>query len=298
MNPYDPISFSAATAAEAFAVLQCLRDGAVVLDDCGQVRLWNAAATDLLGYRASDVISKRFSEIAIPERHSDNAGYASVISLIDPPESPIELRLRTQTGREIWVELSISPLPLLSSDGRAESMRVLLMRDAESRKQHEMRLKHEARKDSLSGLANRREFQSVLESNQARALTLAIIDIDLFKSVNDNFGHPVGDASIRAVAAALKAEFQDALCIGRLGGDEFGVLVLTDLIDWESRFRELQLRLQGILLGATQQLTVSMGVALAKETASARQLLSVADQALYAAKNSGRNAVRLRDVDN
>jgi len=81
--------------------------------------------------------------------------------------------------------------------------------------------------DPLSGLQNRRGFQDQLEQHISEKLTLAIVDVDNFKTLNDTYGHAAGDQGIQFIAGSLRSSFPDALCLARLGGDEFGVVTKT-----------------------------------------------------------------------
>ncbi len=154
-------------------------------------------------------------------------------------------------------------------------------------------VKHEANIDSLTGIANRRRFDSIFNnqlsqhSDQAIPLALILIDIDNFKRYNDNHGHPVGDACLKRVAALLGQCLPGTEALAaRYGGEEFACLLpgveLKAAIAIAERIRTRV---------ATQtQVTVSCGVA-STETTVASQLIQQADAALYRAKESGRNTV-------
>jgi len=95
-------------------------------------------------------------------------------------------------------------------------------------RQREILLEKEASTDELSGLANRRKFQRTMESNQHLRLSLALVDIDQFKLINDNHGHPVGDDVIQLIGNLLQETFSDnAILVSRMSGDEFSVLFET-----------------------------------------------------------------------
>ena len=149
-----------------------------------------------------------------------------------------------------------------------------------------------SRTDTLSGLANRRAFNQAFEDIQNNA-SLAIFDLDRFKSINDNFGHSAGDLVIKRVARAIEDVFGDFHCVARLGGEEFGVIVCggerkdrVALIEMARvRVACLSVNFEGNLL----QTTVSVGIAEIEPSRSKHDTFALADKALYIAKAAGRN---------
>lgn len=154
--------------------------------------------------------------------------------------------------------------------------------------------------DSLTGLLNRRELIRRTESllnyirRSGKPLSLAILDIDHFKKINDQFGHETGDEVIKGVAQVLKATARESDLVGRIGGEEF-VIVMPDT-DQQSAISVVQ-RIQENLESndrIEQPVTVSMGIAVHSVDGSCfRELLAAADQALYKAKRAGRNRFML-----
>jgi diguanylate cyclase (GGDEF)-like protein len=158
--------------------------------------------------------------------------------------------------------------------------------------------------DPLTGLFNRRHFTTRLEEEIARAhrdrsnLTVLAVDVDLFKSVNDRFGHAAGDAVLRAVAHVIKGAIRFFDVCARMGGDEFVILLRGSEASALQTAERLRKRIAEwrpepeLDLHADLTVTVSVGLAsLAPETTSAQDLLMRADRALYAAKVGGRNRV-------
>ena len=169
------------------------------------------------------------------------------------------------------------------------------------------KLREQAIHDPLTGLANRRFLEESLPRELHRALrakstlSIAMLDIDHFKRFNDTLGHDSGDALLREVGRLLREKLRKSDIACRYGGEEF-VLVLPDssLADTFQRVetirvlvRELQIRHGDQLLGTV---TVSAGVTQAREGLTARELLREADEALYAAKNAGRDRVVLHEA--
>ena len=160
-----------------------------------------------------------------------------------------------------------------------------------------------ARLDGLTGVANRRQFDAVLQAewNRARrqggALSLLLIDIDHFKRFNDTYGHPAGDRCLQKVAAVLQATAaRGADLVARYGGEEFAVVVPAASPEKAHELGErLRLAVQAIPAGdLPQAVTISVGVAGAWPASPQplEALLAGADAALYAAKRAGRNRVQ------
>ena len=161
-----------------------------------------------------------------------------------------------------------------------------------------------AQTDSLTGVLNRRSLVERLEAAGARArarnlpLSLLFIDLDHFKQINDSFGHRAGDACLRAVIEPMQAELRQSDAIGRYGGEEFVVILssadataATGIAERVLK-RVADLKIEGF--GAPIQLTCSIGVATSDTLDQwGEQLIASADAAVYAAKGSGRNQVKI-----
>jgi diguanylate cyclase (GGDEF)-like protein len=157
--------------------------------------------------------------------------------------------------------------------------------------------------DGLTELYNRRHFMEVMDREIARALrrgrglALCIIDVDLFKPVNDTFGHIAGDEVLRRIASVLRQHVRRDDIAARIGGEEFAVLLPEgsdeDAIGFAERLREAVAATIFAPGGTPRQITVSVGVAsLPLPGGSRSRLLAAADAALYRAKDEGRNRVR------
>jgi diguanylate cyclase (GGDEF)-like protein len=163
----------------------------------------------------------------------------------------------------------------------------------------EARQRHRARHDELTGLPNRRGFLERLATELAAArrhqdqLALLLLDLDRFKQVNDTLGHPAGDALLAATAARMRMVVREEDVVARLGGDEFTVLLVgrgQDLAPHEVARRLVEALAEPFDLdGHTIRTSASVGVALfPQHGAGPAELLQAADDALYAAKRSGR----------
>jgi diguanylate cyclase (GGDEF)-like protein len=165
------------------------------------------------------------------------------------------------------------------------------------------RLAEESRTDALTGLANRRRFDERLADEAERQvrlagearLSLAVLDVDFFKRVNDDHGHALGDAVLRELGSLLAARVRGADFAARLGGEEFCVLCFglspDQALQAAEAWRTAVAAHDWARLQPGLQVTVSIGIADWRETGEAKALLALADARLYAAKRGGRNRV-------
>jgi diguanylate cyclase (GGDEF)-like protein len=164
--------------------------------------------------------------------------------------------------------------------------------------------------DALTNIPNRRYFLEMsgtffsLARRKRQHLAVAMIDVDDFKSINDDYGHAVGDEPLNLLASCMKGFFRAEDIIGRLGGEEFGLVMLFDSADDVIlSLKRFQLTLAEQFVQTTtapadsllQPFTISIGVCIvgAKQTAGLDDLLKCADDALYQVKRSGKNAVKV-----
>ncbi len=160
-------------------------------------------------------------------------------------------------------------------------------------------MKKMARTDFLTGLANHRHFQSTLSREVGRArrhsrpLSLLLIDLDLLKTVNDRFGHQAGDAVIRAVARRIQQTCREIDFAARYGGEEFVVILPETGLDGALLAAErIRRAIEHTEVGEIGRISASIGVANYPVNATNRDdLIRIADQALYVAKDAGRNQV-------
>lgn len=209
------------------------------------------------------------------------------------------VRIRAPDGSPIGVLCIVNQLP----GGFGETARKSLL-DARRLLERDLVLRHQAERDALTDLINRRRMEQVLTREWRRALretaplSVVAIDVDRFKSVNDAYGHQAGDAALRAVAAAMRRTFQRPGDISaRIGGDEFlACLPQTDALAATQLAEILRAEVEASCgFGETEGLTISLGVASVRvgvdHTTDHEALLLEADAALYQAKSSGRNRV-------
>ncbi|MBE1427067.1 diguanylate cyclase (GGDEF)-like protein/PAS domain S-box-containing protein [Desulfomicrobium macestii] len=203
-------------------------------------------------------------------------------------------------GSSVWTEAIVR---YVRSD-RTGAMEIHgVTRDISERRDLRLELERQATTDSLTGVANRRHFlNSVLKEikrceRHGCTLSLLMLDIDHFKAVNDTFGHAMGDSTLKAFAQTCQEELRTSDLFGRIGGEEFALLLMeTDMETACTVAERIRARVEKMELFTKDarpvHITTSIGVAelrLKAETVS--DLMIRADQALYNAKNLGRNRV-------
>lgn len=178
------------------------------------------------------------------------------------------------------------------------------LRETARRRRHDLskalqRIQELATQDELTGLPNRRDMQARLQHEQQRlrrsggAATVALIDVDHFKAINDLHGHQAGDDVLRAIAQALHAGLRETDSVARWGGEEFLMLFPdTPVDDAQQVLRRIQSLLTAVALPHGLTVTFSAGVAALAPDDSVEHSVSAADVALYRAKAEGRNRVQ------
>lgn len=172
--------------------------------------------------------------------------------------------------------------------------------DITQRKRAEEEIHLLATTDSLTGIANRREFSSILARELDRAkrygtpMSLAMYDIDYFKRVNDTYGHDVGDYVLQALTGLVKENIRATDVVARWGGEEFMVLMpQSDIEAARNASEKLRLAIAGHHFDKLDKLTVSFGIAAFEPQDDLNSLLKRVDEALYRAKAQGRNRVEI-----
>ena len=214
----------------------------------------------------------------------------------------LQLRMMRRDGAAIWVEINAHTC----TDDRGPVMAVEgMLSDITERKRMLEELRYLATTDGLTGLCNRRHFLELCERKLLRSrryrseVGLLMLDADHFKTINDTYGHSMGDEALRLVARLCRSQLREVDIIGRLGGEEFAVLLPQTGLQAGCEVAE---RLRNAIAQTTLPLddgrmlrfTVSIGVcSCAAQNVTVEELLKAADQALYAAKDKGRNQVAL-----
>jgi diguanylate cyclase (GGDEF)-like protein/PAS domain S-box-containing protein len=224
-------------------------------------------------------------------------------------ETRVSYRTRHRDKSEIWIESTLRVTRKVS--GEIDGV-VAISRDVTQQKDLEGKLATLAIEDGLTGLANRRRFDERLLEEWGRAhrdktsLALLMIDLDQFKSFNDEYGHPAGDGCLRAVARVLSAEARrPADLAARYGGEEFTVLLPnTDAVGCARIAERIRRELRDTAIPHVRNLpsglvTASLGGAVCwpgtERHAGHASLVEAADRALYAAKHAGRDRLFMAD---
>jgi diguanylate cyclase (GGDEF)-like protein/PAS domain S-box-containing protein len=267
------------------------------------------SSRDILGWAPAEMLGMRW-ELIHPE---DRAMQQQVMGeVIATGESRTAIyRVQHKDGHYVWIEAVTRPIPSTDRDGmdiiytgRDISRRMAAEAAlAESRRE----LERMARVDTLTDLANRRQFEERLElallrqQRQGTAVALMYLDVDHFKHINDTWGHAAGDVVLRAFADRLVHCVRATDLVARLGGDEFVVLIedasLPDAAEVIARKLLSEMRHSIDIDSTALMATTSIGIAHAKAPTEAATLLATADAALYEAKQAGRNTWRIRPVD-
>jgi diguanylate cyclase (GGDEF)-like protein/PAS domain S-box-containing protein len=296
----------------ARVTLHCIGDAVITVDRHEAIEYLNPVAESLTGWTLAEAVGQPL---------------ASVLRLIDedtmdPVQRPMAQALRDGKAGSLATHVSLvrrdgstvaiddSAAPIHDRDGKAIGG-VLVFHDVTAARSMTQRITWAATHDSLTGLVNRREFESRVDAALASARGSAIahalcyMDLDQFKIVNDTAGHAAGDALLKQLSLLLLDRLRKSDTLARLGGDEFGVLlegcpferaelIAADLLaavrdmrfSWESKAFAV-----GVSIGL---------VPITSESASRTEIFAVADSACYAAKEQGRNRVctfRRADVE-
>ncbi len=287
----------------AHVTLQSINEGIITIDAQGCIKNLNPVAERLTNCTSTDAAGQDFAEVfwILEEQTKDFQEnlLTKVLQTGQVHHSPDRDLLRNRDGKEFAIDYSIAPIR--SSVGEIMGA-VVVFRDVSESRKMAQQLSWQASYDPLTGLANRREFERYLRrviataKREKREHTLAFMDLDRFKVVNDTSGHIAGDELLRQISMLLQDNLQQTDLIARFGGDEFAILlygcqwedaipILRNLVDIIKSFRFVwQDKL--FTLGASVGIT-----AVTSNSADITQMLSRADAACYRAKEQGRNRV-------
>jgi diguanylate cyclase (GGDEF)-like protein len=211
-------------------------------------------------------------------------------------------------GKDSDTVLSSAWLSVLSLEAFLMTIATAFILLAMSKERTELRHKTAAMTDPLTGLLNRRAFLADAESLQQqqvardRPIAVLLIDLDHFKSINDRFGHAVGDKVLQIFAKTTRAGLRQTDLVGRLGGEEFTVVLADASMDnaylVADRLRKAFAAAAAVVDGETIDATASIGVSVIIDPCQdLAKLITLADQALYLAKARGRNRVEVAPIE-
>ncbi|MES2793276.1 MAG: diguanylate cyclase [Planctomycetota bacterium] len=286
-------------------LLESLYDGFYLIDSDMRVVVWNRGLEALLGRPASDMLNRVWTDRELI------FGDLQGVPLTDD-ELPLQRVLAT--GRAVttslqarhadntWKDIELQTVPLLDSEQRLYGV-AGIVRDLgrSGRKPQEFReLRRAATRDALTRLANRGELETQLAielTKQARPdsstpFSVIFVDVDHFKSINDTYGHTVGDKVLVELARLMQREMYSGELVARYGGEEFVILCPdAELEIAVARAERLRGSIEKLKIADMpgRMLTASLGVARYETGDSVESLLRRADEALYVSKHAGRN---------
>ena len=277
--------------------LDLLSEVVFELDKQDHVVYLNPAWATVMGSAADSVIGHTFNKYLLPD---DRAAYAAALknASTKPEGRKTLVRFVHNSGGVVWMELSMVTIG---------AGYVGTLHDITAQKRIQDQLEYIAHYDILTKMPNRTLLADRIEQALAscqrhqRQLAVAFLDLDGFKAINDQHGHDAGDQLLAAIAKRLRNALRDGDSIARIGGDEF-VVVLVDLESLPQSQpvleRLLQVASDPVLVGdAWLQVSASIGVTVyPQDKVDAEHLIRHADQAMYVAKQMGKNRYHFFDV--
>ncbi len=283
-------------------------DAVISTDTKGRVEAINPAAEKLTGWKAAEA-KGRLLEMVFPiVNEATKTPAVNLVQQVIVEGNVVSARnilVRAKNGEEIAIENSAAPIR--DHDGNILGC-VLVFHDVREKRQLLEQITWQAGHDTLTSLPNRilladRMVRALANAHrQNRLLAVCLLDLDGFKPVNDRHGHEQGDRLLIEVAGRLEKAVRGGDTVARLGGDEF-VLLISDLNDMDA----MEVALQRVLTAVSEpyliseeplRISASIGVAVYPlDDADSDTLLRHADQAMYQAKQGGRNRFQLFDAD-
>ncbi|MFV0347563.1 MAG: diguanylate cyclase, partial [Halodesulfovibrio sp.] len=277
-------------------------DAFIMIDSNDTILFWSAAAERLFRWTAEEALGQKMHKLIVPPQYHDDAmkgldkfrhtGTGMVMN------SVMEFRALRRDGTSFPVERSVSAFKMGD-----EYYAVGHLRDITERKLAELKLERMATTDSLTGLTNRARFLEIAArevergKRYNRTFALIMLDADKFKNVNDTYGHDAGDAVLVNIAETAANSLRETDTLARIGGEEFVVLMPETEEDMAMLVAErlrAAIEKQEVVSsdGRIIRYTVSAGVAgMRADDTAIGSILKRADNALYTAKNEGRNRV-------
>lgn len=283
----------------AQTTLSAIVDGVIRTDRDGIVTFANAAALQQLRLVEAEVLGRPFANVLTLESTDDEVAAPAPVSdvlahgLPTALSTPGHLKLRDRS--RIPIEYAAAPI----RDNRQQLVgSVFVFSDVSRTRALADQLLYQATHDSLTGLRNRREFESAVDRLlqklplEADTAYLMILDLDYFKAINDRLGHPIGDQVLRELSERLLSRLRKDDLLARLGGDEFALLVqrgnVADAAKLASQLVELVAQYRLNLESEPMRVGLSIGIAGLVPGERRSQWISRADAACYRAKELGR----------
>lgn len=282
-------------------IFETAKDGLAILDMQSNFLEFNDAYLEMTGFTREELLSKSCIELTIPEDISRSMEALATVKEIGFLKN-FEKTCQVKDNKKLTINMALTLLP--------DKERILIIsKDISAKKEYENHLEHIAHYDALTGLPNRilnadRLRQAILQANRRdEQIAVLFLDLDGFKEINDMYGHAIGDEFLKTLSIKMKEVLREEDTISRMGGDEF-VAILGGLNDTSDAILIIQ-RLLGtagntIQLGdISVQASASIGVTFYPqfEDVDADQLIRQADQAMYEAKQSGKNRFYIFDPE-
>ncbi len=290
----------------AEATLESISEGVVTTDTRGHIEYVNSAAEVLLGCQRDRLQGRQLSEVAALVDEADRRPLGDPVARCLEEGRRVDLGRRAllvsrATGEEFSVELRASPI---RGAGKEAAGCVVVLHDVSELRGLTRQMSYQASHDPLTGLVNRREFErrldDALKTGRAGSSShvLCYLDLDRFKAVNDTSGHMAGDSMLREIAGILKDKIRDSDVVARVGGDEFGMLLIGCPLDKARQIADdvcAAIRdYRFVWRDQIFSVGVSIGlVELGRESGSIEDTLSAADSACYVAKQQGRGRIHI-----
>jgi diguanylate cyclase (GGDEF)-like protein/PAS domain S-box-containing protein len=284
----------------AMATLDAMGESVITVDADGHIDYINHSAEVLLGQQVNQVLGKSFSDVATLVDENDRRSLGDPVHKAMSSGAPVTAGRRavlvpSNGGPERFVEISVTPLQL---DGRETSGLVLVLHDTSEIRGLTRQMTYQASHDALTGLVNRREFerrlQEALDSAQTGDISHAMcyLDLDHFKVVNDTCGHTAGDNMLREIASLIKDAVRDSDTVGRIGGDEFALLLVGCPLEKARQIADNVVRsvndYRFVWKDKIFNVGVSIGlVEMGRDSGTIEDILNSADSACYVAKKQG-----------
>ncbi len=281
------------------AIIETSLEAVVQMDEEGIITGWNMQAVAIFGWSKEEAIGQELRKLIIPpqyrEAHVQGLKHFLATGQRHHLNSRVELIGLHRDGHEFPIELAVTTIKVAGSHEFSG-----FIRNISDRKEAEDLIWKQANFDTLTKLPNRRMFLDRLELEIKKAhragliMALLFIDLDNFKEINDTLGHDMGDLLLEEAARRISGCVRESDTVARLGGDEFTV-ILSELDDVNNIDRITECILSGLSQPIQLQqeeiyVSASVGITLYPEDATnVEELLKNADQAMYAAKNAGRN---------
>ncbi len=264
---------------------------ALVVTDLDTVTFTNKAFLKLLNLESTDAFHKKYTHFK--EFFQQKKGY--LYPRGNSPRQIYEQYLQTdENDRVVSINDRIFQLEISLMRHRDRELYLINLSDITSLETQKKMAQHRANTDKLTGLPNRNSFEDHFNTLQksGRAFTLAIIDIDHFKHLNDTFGHLIGDEVLCELSSLLHAKVRKSDFIARWGGEEFVLLLQdTSLQEALQACEHLRNAIKTINHEKAGGITASFGLSCFKKGDDLKSLFSRADEALYRAKQNGRDRV-------